>query len=181
MSLHRHRARRAGLASSVLLVSAAASLLALPVSAATCVSDPASVAAADVAFVGTLTSTSAAGDQVTLAVQEVWSAGDLPAAVGVNGVPGQWSGMTAGSYLVLATVVDGGLRIGVGECDIAIPWDASYAALRPASAHAPTGRQAEGGVPVQLFFVIGVAAILAAVSAVAFRRTRDLAEQERRG
>ena len=182
MSLHRHRARRAGsLAGSVLLVSASASLLALPAGAATCVSDPASVAAADVAFIGTLTGTNPAGDQVTLAVQEVWSAGDLPAAVVVNGVPGQWAGMTSGSYLVLATVVDGGLRIGVGECDIAIPWDASYAALRPATAHGPTGSQAEGGVPVQMFFVIGVAAILAAVSAVAFRRTRDLAGQERPG
>jgi hypothetical protein len=160
---------------------AAASLLALPAGAATCVSDPASVAAADVAFVGTLTGANPAGDQVTLAVQEVWSAGDLPAAVVVNGVPGQWSGMTAGTYLVLATVVDGGLRIGVGECDIAIPWDASYAALRPTTAHAPTDGQAEGGVPVQLLFVIGVAAVLVAVSAVAFRRTRDPAGQERPG
>jgi hypothetical protein len=159
-------------AAMALPLAAAASLLALPAGAATCVSDPASVAAADVAFVGTLTGTNPAGDQVTLAVQEVWSAGDLPAAVVVNGVPGQWSGMTAGSYLVLATVVDGGLRIGVGECDIAIPWDASYAALRPATAHAPQAVSEQGGLPVPLLVIAGAVGLVAVVSLLAFRPTR---------
>jgi hypothetical protein len=159
-------------AALTLLVSAAATLLALPASAATCVSDPASVAAADVAFVGTLTGTNATGDQVTMAVQEVWSAGDLPAAVVVNGSPGQWSGMTPGRYLVLASVFDGGLRVGVGECEIAIPWDASYSALRPATAHAPQAVSEQGGLPLPLLVIAGAVGLVAVVSLLAFRPTR---------
>jgi hypothetical protein len=172
MSFHLRRSGRAGILAGSLLLAGAASLLGIPVSAATCVSDPASVAAADVAFVGTLTGSNPAGDQVTMAVQEVWSAGDLPAAVVVNGVSGQWSGMTAGTYLVLATVVDGGLRIGVGECDIAIPWDASYAALRPATAHAPQATSEQGGIPVPLLVIVGAVGLVAVVSLLAFRPTR---------
>jgi hypothetical protein len=171
MSFRQRRAGRVRILAGSLLA-AAASLLAIPVGAATCVSDPASVAAADVAFVGTLTGTNPAGDQVTMAVQDVWSAGDLPAAVVVNGVPGQWSGMTAGTYLVLASVVNGGLRIGVGECDIAIPWDASYAALRPATAHAPQASSQEAGIPVPLLVIAGAVGLVAVVSLLAFRPTR---------
>ncbi len=139
---------------------------------ATCVSDPASVAAADMAFIGNLTGVNPAGDQATLAVEEVWSAGDLPAVVVVTGSPGQWSGATATRYLVLATVVAGSLHVGVGECDIAVPWDASYAAIRPASSHPPQAASEQGGLPVPLLVIAGAAALIGAISLVAFRPSR---------
>ncbi len=141
--------------------------------AATCVSDPAAIANADVAFVGRLTSLNPAGDQATLAVEEVWSTGNLPPVVVLNGSTG-WS--PAARYLVLATVVAGQLRIGEGECDVAMPWDASFAKFRPATAHPPQVASGGGGPPTELLVLIGAAVLLVAVSALAFRRTRGPGE-----
>ena len=139
--------------------------------AATCISDPAAIANADVAFVGKLTGLNPAGDQATLAVEEVWSTGNLPPVVVLNGSTG-WSQAADSRYLVLATVVAGQLRIGEGECHVAMPWDASFANLRPATAHPPQVASGGGGPPTELLVLIGVAVVLVAVSVVAFTRTR---------
>jgi hypothetical protein len=147
--------------------------------AATCVSDPAVIASAEVAFVGQLTGVNPAGDQATLAVKEVWSAGSLPPVVVVTSATGEWLDAPDSTYLVLAKVVDGNLLIGRGECDVAYPWDASYANLRPATAHPPQGSDGDGdgdtesaGPPPEILLLIGVALVVWAVSAFAFRRTR---------
>jgi hypothetical protein len=150
-------------------------LAADPGRAATCVSDPASIAQADVAFVGRLTSLNPAGDQATLAVEEVWSTGDLAPVVVLNGSTG-WASVEDSRYLVLATVVAGSLRIGEGECDVALPWDPSYANLRPATAHSPQTASRDGGLPMEILIPIGVAVLVVAVSAFAFRRTRGPGE-----
>jgi hypothetical protein len=46
------------------------------------------------------------------------------------------------------------------------------AAGRPATAHPPTTGTTDAGVPYQLLIVVGVALLIGAVSAFAFRRTR---------
>ena len=161
---------------TALAVSAIALLAARPAGAATCVSDPASVAAADVAFVGSLLGVSSVGDQATFAVNEVWTGGSVAAEVVVNASPGWFSGYTAGDYLVMASVIDGSLRLSDSECQVAIPWDASYANLRPATAHPPQDPSDTVGPPMEMLFLIAVAALLIAVSAFAFRRTRDPGE-----
>jgi hypothetical protein len=161
--------------------------IAQPAGAATCGMNEKQVANADVAFVGTMTAASTAGDRATFAVTEVWSARDLPAVVQVSSTAGQWSlappDAGAQQYLVLADAVDNALVVRF-ECDVAratlaFPWDPSYAAFRPATAHPPTGSdEAQGTFPVQFLLIIGAAALIAAVSAFAFRRTRDRGEPE---
>ena len=144
------------------------------VHAATCTSDPGVIAAMDVVFVGTVTSVDPAGSQATMAVAEVWSAGKLASVVVVTGPPGQWSGQGTGPYLVLATVINGALRLGDGgeDCSVAIPWDASFEALRPTTAHPPKDVAKEGGLPVPFLVIGGAIALIAAVSVFAFRTPR---------
>ena len=162
--------------------------VALPAGAATCGMNEKQVLNADVAFVGTMTAASATGDRATFAVTEVWSARDLPAVVQVSSTVGQWSvapDAGAQQFLVLADAVENTLVVRF-ECDVvhatlAFPWDPSYAAFRPASAHPPSLAESGGGVPVQLLFVIGLAAVLVLVSALAFRRTRDPGAPARSG
>ena len=155
---------------------------ALPARAATCGMNEKQVANADVAFVGTMTAASATGDRATFAVTEVWSARDLPAVVQITSTPGQWqlAPPDAGvqSYVVLADAVENSLVVRF-ECDVAkatlaFPWDPSYAAFRPATAHPPTGSdESHGTFPVQFLIIIGAAALIGLVSVFAFRRTRD--------
>lgn len=165
----RHRPVVGSVLAGCVLLTAATTLR-----AATCVSDPGVIARAEVAFVGQLTAVGPAGDQATLVVEEVWSAGSLPRVVVVNSAAGGWSGATESTYLVLAKVVDGSLLIGRGECDVAYPWDASYANLRPATAHPPQGdgNTVSAELPAEMLVLIGVAVALIAISAFAFRRTR---------
>lgn len=156
--------------------------IALPVRAATCGMNENLVANADVAFVGTMTALSATGDRATFAVTEVWSARDLPPVVQISTTAGEWamSPPDAGvqSFLVLADVVENTLVMRF-ECDVAhatlaFPWDPSYAAFRPGTAHPPGGSaESQGNFPIQFLVIIGAAALIAAASAVAFRRTRD--------
>jgi hypothetical protein len=153
-----------------------------PVCAATCGMNEKQVANADVVFVGTMTAASSTGDRATFVVSEVWSARDLPAVVQVSSTAGQWSlappDAGAQQYVVLADAVDNSLVVRF-ECDVAqatlaFPWDPSYAAFRPATAHPPTeSAEPQGMFPVQFLVIIGAAALIAAASALAFRRTRD--------
>lgn len=163
--------------------------LAVPTLGATCGMTAQIVGNAKVAFVGTLTAASGAGDLATFAVTEVWGPEDLPAVVQITSTPGQWSTPPAGpgpqQFLVLADPVGGSLMVRF-ECDVAhatlaFPWDPSYAALRPATAHPPGIAESGDGVPAQLLFVIGIAAVLVLVSVLAFRRTRDPGAQGRPG
>jgi len=154
----------------------------LPAGAATCGINERQVASAYVVFVGTMTAASATGDRATFAVSEVWSARDLPAVVQVSSTQGQWqlAPPDAGvqQYLVLADAVENTLVVRF-ECDVAhatlaFPWDPSYAAFRPATAHPPTSsEESQGTIPVQFLVIIGAAVVIAAASAFAFRRTRD--------
>jgi hypothetical protein len=155
---------------AVVLSAAAVVLVAAPADAATCGPSPETIAAADVVFVGTLTVGGAAGTQGTFAVEEVWK-GDVPALVVVTGHSEQWSRPGADvRSLVLATVVETSLRVGV-ECSWPYVWDPSYAAFRPAGAHQPQPTSDEGGgLPLPLFAIAGAAALLLTVSVLAFRR-----------
>jgi hypothetical protein len=164
--------------------------IALPAGAATCGMNEKQVANADVVFVGTMTAASAAGDRATFAVTEVWSARDLPAVVQISSTAGQWSlappEAGAQQYLVLADAVENALVVRF-ECDVAratlaFPWDPSYAAFRPATAHPPTsGDESQGSFPIQFLVIIGAAALIAGASVLAFRRTRDPDGQARSG
>ena len=159
------------------LLWAATLVAASSVRAATCFSDPAVIGAVDVAFVGTLSSVTATGDQATLAVDDVWSSGDLPAVVVVSSATEQWSGASAGRYLVLASVVDGSIQLTDQECNVALPWDESFAALRPATAHAPIASTEKGGPPVQLLLAAGAMLVIGIASLIAFRRPRAPADR----
>jgi hypothetical protein len=163
--------------------------IALPAHAATCGMNEKQLANADVAFVGTMTAASAAGDRATFAVTEVWSARDLPAVVQISSTAGGWQlspDAGAQSFLVLADAVENALVVRF-ECDVAhatlaFPWDPSYAAFRPATAHPPGGsEESQGTFPVQFLIIIGAAALIAAASVFAFRRTRDPDGQGRPG
>lgn len=148
--------------------------LAASADAATCGPGPATIAAADVVFVGTLTAADATGSQATFAVEEVWKGYDLASVVTVTGSPGQWSRPASITrYLVLARVTGGTLQLGV-ECNQAYPWDASLAAERPATAHPPVGAatDAEIQVPLPIFVGAGIVALVAGISLVAFRGPR---------
>ena len=157
---------------TVALVAAICPVLLAPAAeAATCGPSEGTIAAADVAFVGTLAGPQDS-PQATFAVEEVWKGGNLAAVVQVAGVPGQWSDSSAaGRYLVLATVVGSSLQVG-SECNLAYLWDASMAAWRPAAAHAPTGAETEAGMPVELVVIVSIAALILIVSGLAFRRPR---------
>ena len=63
-------------------------MLAAPsVRGATCVSDPAIIAPADIAFVGALSGVSPLGGQATFAVHEVWTTGNVAPIVVVKASP----------------------------------------------------------------------------------------------
>ena len=173
-------ALRRGIWLGVLLAGVCAAW-AVPAQAATCGPDAPTLARADVAFVGTLTSANAVGDRATFAVAEVWGAVDLPAVVEVVGVPGRWAmpppGTDALRYLVLAEVTSGVLR-DTGDCagrhpSMSAIWDPSLAFLRPVTAHAPTSAEADAGIPAQLLGAAGLMLLVGLVSAIAFRRTRS--------
>ena len=140
--------------------------------AATCGPGPDVIAAADVAFVGTLTGADDKGQVGTFAVEEVWKGSEVPPVIQVIGAPGQWSApLAATRYLVLANVVGGGLQIG-GECNNAYLWDASMAIQRPAGAHPPLGSDTVDGPPIPILIMAGIVAVLAIASLIAFRPTR---------
>lgn len=127
-----------------------------------------------VVFVGTLTAVDATAAQLTFAVEEVWKSDDVPAVVVLIGSPGQWSQWTptGDSYLVIANVVGATLQAADG-CNGPIPWDASMAGLRPATAYQPANAAPGGGVPIPLFLMAGIVALIGAISFLAFRRTRS--------
>ena len=146
--------------------------------AATCGPGPATIAAADVVFVGTLTAADATGTQATFAVEEVWKGDDLPSLVAVTGSPGQWFDPAPRTlYLVLATAAGGKLHVS-NECNGAYGWDGSMGDLRPATAHPPVGAatDAQIEVPVPILVVAGVVALVAGISLVAFRGPRTPAD-----
>ncbi|MEX1073095.1 MAG: hypothetical protein WED86_05290 [Chloroflexota bacterium] len=160
---------------------AATSLLAslAPIAlAATCGPAPVTIGAADVAFVGVMTIVDSAGTRATFAVEEVWKGDEVPAAVEVSGSGGQqWTDPSAAGarYLVLATLTGIGLQVG-SQCNQLYLWDPSLAAARPATAHPPQNSAAGGDVPIPLLLIAGIALLVAAVSAFAFRSPPKAAE-----
>jgi uncharacterized metal-binding protein len=165
IAVRRHRRVAAAMVAAASLASVAPTAL-----AATCGPGSITIDLADVAFVGTMTAVDSAGMQATFAVDEVWK-GDVPAAVAVTGPAGQqWTdpSMAGARYLVLATVVGGGLRVGEG-CNLPYLWDPSMAAARPAAAHPPTDRDAVLVLPIELIIIAGAVLLLATVSILAFR------------
>jgi hypothetical protein len=155
-----------GLVAATALVS-----LAPAARAATCGPAAVTIGAADVAFVGVMTTVDSAGTRATFAVEEVWKGDAVPAAVEVSGPDGQqWTDPSAAGarYLVLAMVVGGRLRVGT-ECNQPYLWDPSLAAARPATAHPPQSPAAGGDVPIPLLLIAGIVLLVAGVSAVAFR------------
>ena len=165
------------------LALAAAMAMATPALAA-CGLTAESVAKAPVSFVGLLADASADGSTATFEVQEIWRGGGLVVgkAVVVDTTNSLQrlelppSGVPPSSYLVLATTVGGQLHTG-DSCEIfPFPWDASYAAFRPADAP-PPGESSTADVAIPGAVVAAGAALLllAVVGVVAFRRgpTRD--------
>jgi hypothetical protein len=158
---------------------------AVPALAATCGVEAVTIGRADVVFVGTPTAVSAPGDRATFTVEEVWSGGDLPLTVEVSGEPGQWEMRPAGAqaprYVVIAEASGDQLLV-TNQCDVPHPsvsvvWEPGFAAARPASAHPPVGAATGSGPPVQLLIALAVLALIGAISAIAFRRTRQPAGQ----
>ena len=139
-----------------------------------------SVAQADVVFVGLLTEVTADGNSATFTVEEIWRGSGLVVGEGVpidttnslQRLELPPSGAPASRYLVLANVAAGQLHTG-DSCELfPFPWDASYAAFRPADAPPPTGSDAAtaGGIPSALVAAGAAAAVLVIVGFVAFRR-----------
>ena len=141
----------------------------------------AAVAKADASFVGQLTGVSGDGTSATFKVEQVWRGSGLVVdeMVQVDTTGSLQSlelppaGVPASRYLVLAMTVGGQLHTG-DSCEVfPFPWDASYAAFRPADASPPTGSEDDsGGPPVEVLVLIGMTVLAAGVSAYAFRRTR---------
>jgi hypothetical protein len=134
--------------------------------------------------VGKLLSVSAAGDRATLAVDEVWSAGDLPAVAEVAGDPGQWSGLRDGTYLVLASVNGDRLQSAGRQCAFGFfVMDAGWMALRPAIAHPPVTAPSDesDGPPAQILMAAGAVLVIGLVSVYAFRRVRNQANGQTDG
>ena len=136
------------------------------------------VAAAPIAFVGTLTDVSADGAQAIFEVEDVWRGLDLSAGVSspeVVASPGRFQMPPAGTpairFLVLAHTVDGMLRTG-DECRLfPFPWDASYAAFRPRAAPpSATGDAEPAGIPGPVLMPIVAAAVMVVIGFFAFRR-----------
>ncbi|MDP9468745.1 MAG: hypothetical protein M3P32_08425 [Chloroflexota bacterium] len=164
-----------------LLLAGAWAAWVVPAHAATCGPDAPTLARADVAFVGTLTSANAVGDHATFAVEEVWGGAGLSAVVAVTGVPGRWAMPPPGTdplrYLVVAEVIPGGLR-DTGDCagrhpSLSIIWDPSLEVLRPPTAHPPTSVGGDTIFPVELLVAAGLITVLALVAAIAFRPGRS--------
>lgn len=140
------------------------------------------LAAAEIAFVGTVVAAADAAPRAAFSVEEVW-VGQLAATVDVRGMGDdgfmeddrQW---TLGvRYLVIPYVEARVLRDNI--CSATVEWREELAALRPPNAHPPGGPDVITDVPFQLLVVGGAAVLIAAVSIVAFRyragvrRTRD--------
>ena len=137
------------------------------------------VAKAEVVFVGLLTEVSADGNNATFNVEEIWRGSGLVVGKAVvidttnslQRLELPPPGAPPSSYLVLADTVDGQLHTG-DSCEIfPFPWDASYAAFRPAGAPS-TGDSPTAGVDIPGAVVaVGAALlVLAVVGVVAFRR-----------
>lgn len=139
------------------------------------------VAEAEVVFVGRLADVSADGNSATFNVEEIWRGSGLVVggAVAVDTTNSLQqlelppAGARASRYLVLANTVGGQLHTG-DSCEVfPFPWDASYAAYRPADAPPPAAsRSADAGLPGAIVAAAAALLLLAVVGAVAFRRER---------
>jgi hypothetical protein len=140
-----------------------------------------SVAKAEVVFVGQLTEVSPDGNSAIFQVEEIWRGSVLVVGKGV-GIDTTNSlqrlelpppDAPPSSYLVLARVVGGQLHTG-DSCEIfPFPWDASYAAFRPAGAPSPgESTTADGGFPGAVVAVGAALLVLSVVGVVAFARGR---------
>jgi hypothetical protein len=147
---------------------------------AACGLTPEAVASAEVVFVGTLSSVSADGTSATFLVEEIWKGGGLvagePATIDTTNALQSLSPPPPGAgpsrYLVLASDVGGQLRSG-SSCNLFhYPWDASYAAFRPADAPPASDSETDagGGIPAAVAGVAAAAALLIVVSFISFRR-----------
>jgi hypothetical protein len=147
---------------------------------AACGLTPEAVAQADVAFVGLLADVSADGNSASFQVEEIWRGSGLAVGEGVaidttnslQSLDLPPSGAPAPRYLVLASVVGGQLHTG-DSCEVfPYPWDAAYAAFRPADAPPPAESDAEtaGGFPSALVAAAAAVVVLVIVGLVAFRR-----------
>lgn len=145
-----------------------------------------SVARAGASFVGQLAGVSADGTSATFMVEEIWRGSGLvveemvqiDTTNSLQRLELPPPGAPASRYLVLANAVNGQLHTG-DSCEVfPFPWDAGYAAFRPADAPPPTGSETGGGSgpPMEVLILIGVGVVMVAVSAFAFRRTGDPGE-----
>lgn len=131
------------------------------------------LAAAQVAFVGTVVAAVDAAPRAVFSVEEVW-VGQVAATVDLRGMGDdgfleddrQWT--QGARYLVIPYVEAGVLRDNI--CSATVEWRDELAALRPPTAHPPFSQDAVGEVPVQLFLVGGAVALFGAISFFAFRR-----------
>jgi hypothetical protein len=113
------------------------------------------VAAADLVFVGLVTSTTNDDRAASVLVSEVWQ-GDVDEIVSINGArdPGTSAEddrtfSVGTTYLFFPAVVDGQLVDNV--CSSTIPWGDKVASLRPAVTHLP--RAASAPAPGPLAFL----------------------------
>jgi hypothetical protein len=144
-----------------------------------------SVARADAVFVGQLAGVSADGTTATFKVEEIWRGsglvvGEIAQIDTTNALQRLElppTGAPASRYLVLANTVNGELHTG-DSCEVfPYPWDAGYAAFRPADAPPPSGSETGGsGPPMEVMVLLGLAGLLTAVSLFAFTRTRGPTE-----
>jgi hypothetical protein len=157
----------------------AAITMATPALAA-CGLTPESVARAEVVFVGQLADVSPDGNSATFRVEEIWRGGGLVMGEAVEidttnslqrlELPPP--GAPASRYLVLANTLGGQLHTG-DSCELfPFPWDASYAALRPADAPPPPGSDSDAGAGPPPAVLLAAAAFIAlgVVGFLAFRR-----------
>jgi len=132
------------------------------------------LAAAEIAFVGTVVAAVDDEPGAGFRVEEVW-VGELPAAVEVRGMGDEgfmeddrrWT--LGARYLVIPYLDDGVLRDNI--CSASLEWRDDLAALRP-DAHPPEGETdgSGGGVPGAVVALAAAIGVLAIAGVVAFRR-----------
>jgi len=140
------------------------------------------LAAGRVVFVGVVDSVSNLDRWAVVHVEEVWSSGDQPEWVEVRGTVYEpelfdiFANVSSGDryyrpserYLFSLEIRDG--RLFDFECGATVPWDPSFGALRPETAHPPIpGSPPQPGIPWMLVG-LGAVVLLASGALLALRR-----------
>ena len=132
------------------------------------------LAAAEIAFVGTVFATGGREPGAALLVDEVWL-GELPGTIEVRGMGDagfmeddrQWA--IGVRYLVVPYVERGVLRDHI--CTATTEWRDELAVFKPEGARAPeeAPRGSGGGIPTEVLAVVAALAVLGIVGLIAFR------------